>query len=277
MSELVAETLHRPLQVGLEAVAEAAHSPGTAYREFRNWAATQGLCGHDGGYFPDWQQGIYVSTSITSGGLARQPDIGPAEAVAQNTDLASRLVDQLVADNGIDPRNILLSTDLPYVKGWGQADYLLFWIANMAGVPRDRYVGDDLIDFDANSEPARALNESKASAEERWPHYVDLVMLFDGLCQEIRLYRWNDYYEQCAPPGQVIQLVDASTSLGARAEALYATLHRMQVLEIMVREDKIEDRELVHSLGTLATVGGRIGTLDQAKGISVIARPHLRT
>jgi hypothetical protein len=273
MSEAVVEMIERPLKAGLEAVAEAALPPGDSYRLFRDWAASQGLCGHSGNDYPDWQAGIYVSTAITSGGLARQPDIGPAEAVSQNTDLASRLVDQLATDNGVNPRDILLSTDLPYVKGWKQSDYLAFWLANLAGLPRDAGVGDALIDMTAGSPPAMAMNDHNLAPEVRWQHYRALVELFDNLCQDIRLYNRNDYYQQCAPPGQIIQLVDATTSLGAQAEALYAGMRRLPVHEILVRTERVSDGQLLRSLGLLAATGGCIGTIDPAKAVVVISNP----
>lgn len=71
---------------------------------------------------------FYFSTTITSGGFLRDTNIPFPEGMDSNVQLAKSLTDAIVAYGGLDPKTIVLPTELGKVAGWKQADYLLFGI-----------------------------------------------------------------------------------------------------------------------------------------------------
>jgi hypothetical protein len=262
----------RPLAEGLVAIAEAAQHGAMpvsrAYTTFRRWTREKQLCGHSpDSSFPNWHSGIYISTSLTSGGAALRPGITSAEAVTENTTITSALTTELIRDNGVEARDILLASDLPYVKGWQQSDFMLFWLPNLAGLPADPDLAG-ILDELAVSPHARAMNDSTLSHEERWPHYEGLVDDFDGLCRDLRVYGRNDYFNQQARPGTMIQLIDAKTSLGCRAEEYYAELRGIDTRQIIVQPELLTNKWLVGSLGELAGLGAQVGL--PRRGVQVV-------
>ncbi len=256
----------RPLAEGLRAIAAAPLPPGSAYKQLMQWSKPRGYLGYAsvyedptdllGSWLPTWRKGLYVSTSITSGGAALDPSLTQREIVAQNTSIAEDLTTQIIADHNFDPRDVLLSTDLPHVKGWKQSDYLIFWLMCLEGVPLDICE-----EFAAKLQERAAeigVDSKHAEYEERWARYSQLVEDFLALGARYVLYNRNDYYLQTAGVRQLVQLVDASRSLGCRAEALYARRRGIKVLTFELNTTAL-DSVLRSRVARLTAMGARIG------------------
>ncbi len=256
----------RPLSQGLRLVAEDPLPPGQAYRRFVEWARPRGYLGFASTYedptdllrswLPRWRKGLYVSTSITSGGAALDPALSMPEVIAQNTRLAEQLTNQIIADHEFDPRDVLLSTDLPNVKGWKQSDYMIFWLLNMDGVPVD--VCEPIArELQIRAEHS-GMDRKDLDYEAKWFRYRLLIEDFFELADRYRLHSRNDYYQQVAGIRQLVQLVDTGRSLGSRAEELYARRHGMEVLTFELNRNSLP-RELGRTIGELTALGAQIG------------------
>lgn len=112
----------RPLLQEVTAVTnERGYDPYEAYAWFYEQAARKGIIGK-----------TYASTSITSGGHARDKSLEMQHIIARNTESARLLAEQLVADRQIDAG----STIEPVFVGkthWNQGEYMEFWLTVIAG------------------------------------------------------------------------------------------------------------------------------------------------
>lgn len=256
----------RPLAEGLRRVAENPMPPGSAYRRFVEWARPLGYFGYASTYenpgdllsswLPSWRKGLYVSTSITSGGAALDPGLSSIEVAARNTEIADRLTSQIITDHNFDPRDVLLSTDLPYVKGWKQSDYMIFWLMCMDGVALD--VCEPIAYELQKRAEGSGIDNKDLTYDQKWFRYRLLVEDFFDLASKYFLHRRNDYYRQVAGIGQLVQLVDTDRSLGCRAEALYARRRGTKVLTFELNGLALES-ELRQTVGELAAMGAMVG------------------
>lgn len=256
----------RPLAEGLRAIAADPLPPGPAYAQLMDWARERGYFGYASTYenpgdllsswLPTWRNGLYVSTAITSGGAALDPTLSPPEVVARNTAIAEQLTDQIIADHDFDPRDVLLSTDLPYVKGWKQSDYLTFWLLCTDGVPVD--VCEEIAGLLGTYADHIGMDRKDLTYDEKWARYAIFVDEFFDLARRYRLHNRNDYYKQVAGIQQLVQLVDPQRSLGCRAEKLYAQRRGMQVLAFELNGEALNPA-LRRNVGELAAMGANIG------------------
>ena len=261
----------RPLAEGLRNIASNPAPPGEAYLNLMVWARHRGYFGYDsayesqddllGSWLPKWRKGLYVSTSITSGGAALDPTLSASQVVAQNTMLAEQLTNQIAADHNFDPRDVLLSTDLPYVKGWKQSDYLIFWLMCLDGIPLD--ICKPFAARMQNYAKKIGMDSKHLPYDEKWERYQQVVEEFWQLADRFAIHGRNDYYWQTARIKKLVQLVDTERSLGCRAEAMYARKLHTEVLSLQLCPEALEP-DLRERVGRLAAMGAKIGLPHQA-------------
>lgn len=92
--------------------------PGEAYDLYVNNREAMNLDAPD----------FYFSTTITTGGFLRDPEISFEDGMKLNHQLARGLADGVIKQFGLDPRKVVLPSDLGKVSNWSQSDFLLYWI-----------------------------------------------------------------------------------------------------------------------------------------------------
>jgi len=187
----------------------------------------------------------YLSTSITSGGHARDNSLAMKEIIERNTSSAQLLAEQLAIDGQIQPKSAIE----PVVVGkthWNQAEYMEFWLSVVGGfkftpgfVARD--VGNLRItahEFFKSTELDIDKMISDESAEARASEYFKMSsafasMIFDGL--------------DAKPIGTVVRMIDTDMSLGSQTERAFARLIGAKVMNIaVVQPAQPKDLELVN-------------------------------
>lgn len=174
----------------------------------------------------------YCSSSITSGGHARDTSLEMGQVIARNTDTALRLGEALFAVGQLDPRTAVEPVALGKVA-WPQSGYMTFWLATMAGL-RSRGAGinqvvtgfrNDLLNrIDRSKNLDMAVFDARVAATERAPHYFAFAQLF---ADTVKAY-------EPRPIRRLIRLVDPELSLGAQTENVFARLMQSGVFRAAV-------------------------------------------
>lgn len=258
------ERLGRPIAEGLRRIAENPQPPGDAYLTLMEWARETGHFGFDNlshDWIPSFDDAYYVSTTITSGGFARDKSMPFGDAIAQNTAIADALTSVLMSESDIRPDKIVLASDLPKVKDWKQSDYMIFWLCMLEGVPGELAVpfGNSLQAFSSQT----SIDDGAASYDDKWLGYKALVDRFVDMRQQHLLRGRNDYAQQHASIRKMIQLLDTDQSLGCRAEEHYARRSDVEMYKLVIEHEKLGD-ELRRQLGVLASQGAVIGAPTKA-------------
>lgn len=217
------EFAYRPI---LEEATQVARSgqldPYEAYAWLYEEAAARGLHGE-----------TYASTSITSGGHARDDSLDMLEVITRNTESARLLAEQLAIDGQIDPRSTIEPVFVGKT-GWTQAEYMEFWLAVIAGA--DLTNGFAARDIDAlrlqqriafsQAEIDFDLMNSHESAAARAEQYFKLASVSAGVYQRAQV--------ENTPMRQVVRMIDTDLSLGAQAERVFARELGVRVMNICV-------------------------------------------
>lgn len=133
----------------------------------------------------------YCSTSITSGGYARDDSLAIPDVTARNNESARILAEQLAHDNLINPNS---SVEPVYVgkTGWDQAEYMEFWLSVIGGFDFKKGSVASGVDklrnmvqqaykdkkFDIN------IVNSNAPAEKRAVEYSKMSSVFAGFAED---------------------------------------------------------------------------------------------
>jgi hypothetical protein len=219
----MSEFLFRPLLEELTAVTnERGYDPYEAYAWLYEKAQENNLQGK-----------TYASTSITSGGHARDNSLEMREIIKRNTKSARLLAEQLVVDRQIEAS----STIEPVFIGkthWTQSQYMEFWLSVIAGarltpgsitqnlklmrkLHREAYQRAE-VDIDRMN--------AHASALERAEEYFKMAAATAGIYMEGKL--------DSRPMERVVRMIDTDQSLGAQAERVFARKLRINVMNISV-------------------------------------------
>ena len=179
---------------------------------------------------------VYVSTSITSGGYARDPNLSREQVIAANNRVGGLIAGSLSENESpvLESTNSMLPTELGHVKGWLDSDYILFYFCWLAGLSAsgaawvERQLKEPVYE-----ETLRLANRTKRDDgsripnEERWPYYKVFV--------EVTLA--NLSLAEALPDGNraegsklMLQLVDVERSLGCQAERMFAEARRLDLL-----------------------------------------------
>lgn len=214
---------------------------------------------------------LYVSTSITSGGHVRDPQAdkttpeGRRKIIEANNLTAALLIGQMVADNDyMDRDNIVLTTEMGYIKDWTDSDYMQFWSYILGGVDVDDAEGIDDVFLDAGwEETLKAMNTRGVDNELRWPPYKRFT---SALAEEV-----VDAQTIRDPMEYVLQLVDVQMSLGCRAETILADELDAALLAPEIKRDALPaDQALSQRIGQLIGWGAKIGLEPAAARLAVV-------
>lgn len=180
----------------------------------------------------------YCSSSITSGGHARDDSLGMGDIIRKNTDTAMGLCDELFEVGQLSPRTAVEAVVLGKI-GWKQSDYMTFWLTTMSGVPSSGHGVLDSIrslrkDFSAAMRHSETLDmdvyDSKQNAELRAPHYFEHAQLFAETVEQ----------HDPSPVERIIRLVDPEMSLGAQTENVFGRLMGSGVFKVAIAKTGIE-------------------------------------
>lgn len=220
---------YRNLLVDLTAkVAERGYDPFEAYALFVERQNADGLLAE-----------TYCSTSITSGGHARDSSLAMQDIIASNTRLASDLAEQLAQDRQITAASTIEPVFVGKT-GWDQAEYMRFWMAVIGGfeIPKG-FSASNIDNLRAACLAAESEHEvdianmiSANSAEDRAIEYFKQAQAYSGLVHVLG----------ASPVRQLVRMIDTEQSLGAQAESVFARLIGTSVKRIsLVRPADLED------------------------------------
>jgi len=176
----------------------------------------------------------YCSSSITSGGHARDESLDMGQVIARNTKLALDICDELYGVGQLNPKTAVEAVMLGKLP-WKQSDYMTFWLSTMAGLPSGGHgilqtITDFREDLDVALRSSDTLDmemyDSKAPAEERAPHYFEHASIFAAIARQY----------DAQPVGRLVRLVDPDMSLGAQTENVFARLMGTNVFKVGIAE-----------------------------------------
>ncbi len=198
---------YRPVFETMEAyAAERRVEPQEAYELYDDYLVDEGL-----------DPTIYLSMAITSGGYARDKQLGIGEVIGKNSsygDIAKRAL--LYQHPMFTEADIILPSEVGKMKGWSQSDYLLFWFHVMMGVEKD-----DAAVISEKITPTLALpgfTDSSLDHDVRWGHYKQLASEYRKLLIE----RAQEKGGRLEPNNvqAMLMILDGEMSLGGRSEEL---------------------------------------------------------
>lgn len=197
--------------------------PFEAYIRLRQKMGRVGLYAHD-----------YCSSSITSGGHARDTSLTTGDVIRKNTDVAMDLSDELFKVGQLNPRTTVEAVVLGKIA-WKQSDYMNFWLSTMAGLPArgygvakaiDNFQKDFQASIDHNENLDMAIYDSSQQAKVRASHYFEHAQTF------ARTVRQHSH----EPIKRLVRLVDTDTSLGAQSEKVFARTMQIGIFGVALAQ-----------------------------------------
>lgn len=219
----------------------------------------------------------YASTSVTSGGHARRPDLDSYAVINANTDTARRIIAEMSAQGTVDARATVLPVDLGYLPQWRQSDYMHFWSLIISGPDLGMRKGNQAAGryehrlakkLAKKKVDLPRMNDSSLDAKQRAEEYFKFI---DAFVNAI-----DDSSYGGTPARSVIGLIDPETSLGCQSEKLLAKMLGLPVKRVSpVRlldtySEAIQDHKLVYDLDELVRFGGVV--VEAARGSILISR-----
>jgi hypothetical protein len=216
----------------------------------------------------------YCSSSITSGGHARDDSLGMGDVIRKNTDTAMDLCDELYGVGQLNPRTSVEAVVLGKIA-WKQSDYMTFWLTTMSGIPaaghgvlqsirsfRQELAGgmqrSDSLDMD--------LYDSKETAERRAPQYFEHAQIFADTVK----------HHAPSPVDRLIRLIDPEMSLGAQTENVFARLMGTGVFKVAIARtglgisDKVMRPRLRQDSETLVSFGATVFDTDTREQLVLV-------
>lgn len=216
------EFSYRPL---LQELTEVVNAEGLDPYEAYCWLYEEQI---DLGLTPE----TYLSSSITSGGHARDDSLQIHEVIARNTESARLLADQLAVDGQIRPAAAIEPVFVGKTH-WNQAEFMEFWLSVIGGFEfTPGYIARDVDRLRAAAHQSFQASEldidlmlSKASSENKAPEYLKMSSAFARLIKN---------GTQATPVQAVIRMIDTEMSLGAQTERAFARQIGTKVMNICV-------------------------------------------
>jgi len=204
--EVVAENSYKRIFSEIEQAAKESHlDPQAAYELYEAHLAAENL-----------DPTIYLSMAITSGGFARNADLSIGDVVDKNSTFGTLARQALLRQHPeLSERDIILPSDLGKVKGWSQADYLLFWFHTMTGLSTEQARSVSEAMSPSLSYPG--LTDKTLGTENRWLDYQRFTDDYVHCLRDLK-----GAYGRKLQPNNVqamIMILDGNMSLGGRAEA----------------------------------------------------------
>lgn len=158
---------------------------------------------------------VYLSMAITSGGFARDNSLAISEIIRKNSAYGAMAREALLYQHPeLSAADIIVPSDLGKVKGWSQADYLLFWFHTITGLTAEH--AQTVSEAMAPSLSYPGFTDTTLSSDERWRDYErftdDYTYCLRGL---------GDTFGRNLQPNNIqamIIILDGEMSLGGRAE-----------------------------------------------------------
>lgn len=174
----------------------------------------------------------YCSTSITSGGHARDNSIGMKEVIQRNTASAMLLAEQLMADKQIAPEATIEPVSLGKTN-WNQAQYMEFWLSVIGGYELTTgFISRDVDMLRNKAQGAFVKTEldldlmtGDAPAADRAIEYFKMSHAFKEIITDGLPVR---------PIGTIVRMIDTELSLGAQTERAFARQIGSKVMNISV-------------------------------------------
>lgn len=158
---------------------------------------------------------VYLSMAITSGGFARDSELGIGEVIDRNSEFGTLARQALLHQHPeLSENDIVLPSDLGKVAGWSQADYLLFWFHTITGLTADqaRLISDSM----AASLHYRGFTDRTLDKDRKWRDYQQFT---DDYVHHLRSLISTE--GRGRGPNNVqamLMILDGDMSLGGRAE-----------------------------------------------------------
>lgn len=198
----------------------------------------------------------YCSTSITSGGHARNDSLEMRDIITANTASAALLAEQLAID--IDDF-VPAATVEPVFVGkthWNQAQFMEFWLSDIGGFHlTSNFVARDTDSLRTTVQTAYQRENldlefmiSKAPAEDRAPEYFKMASAFAGIIQS---------GQEASPIKRLIRMIDPDKSLGAQTERIFTRLIGSRVMSVVLTKPAAPE-DLAHVNPRLAVDMARL-------------------
>ena len=207
----------------------------------------------------------YASTSITSGGHARRPDLKTQEVIAANTETARSMVALMSEQGSLEPRATLLPVDLGYIPAWQQSDYIELWSLVISGpdlglrpsnANATKYENTLAIKMRESEVDVAKMNDSALAATERAYEYFKFARAFKETAGATA--------QDATPVRKVISLVDPELSLGCQTERLLAKMLAIPLKRVVAVRlidnytNAIGNYKLRHDLDDIVRFGGTV-------------------
>ena len=189
----------------------------------------------------------YLSSSITSGGHARDETLEMKEVISRNTESARILAEQLATDGQIQPESAVEPVFVGKTH-WNQAEFMEFWLSVIGGYQlTPGFIARDVDNLRSTTHEAFRAKEldvglmiSKESAVTRAPEYFKMSNAFADLITAGM---------DATPMDTVVRMIDTDMSLGAQTERAFARHIGTKVMKIsVVRPAQPQDLEQVNSV-----------------------------
>lgn len=199
----------QPYKIIFTEIERTAPTPIGAYTHFRSAAKEHGL-----------DPIFYTPMAITSGGFSRATDLSYGDIIQKNSEYADTVAENLVkAIPGSAPEDFLIPSQLGKVKGWGQADYLMFFMHTMAGLdPKEAAV----IESEIGLEEIRGMpgfTDASLNQEMKWEQgYKNIPLRYMNLIRQHGFGKGENGTDLPQNIQANILILDPQLSLGTNAE-----------------------------------------------------------
>lgn len=178
---------------------------------------------------------VYLSMAITSAGFKRDPDLSFGEVLDKNTRYGSLAALAIIERySNLDITDIIVPSELGKVRGWSQADYLLFWFHVISGVDYDAAVSIESSLRLSGLPSTPGFSDPSLTSAQRWGDYASLATKYADL--------FKNYYHVTPPSNirAILFVLDKELSLGARAEDLLCRKIGIPPQNVTLTSDELE-------------------------------------
>jgi hypothetical protein len=195
------------------------------------------------------------------------------EVITRNTKSARLLAAELVSKDILHPHTMILPVDMGYVPGWGQSDWISFWLAVISGVDLGMRTNNPKLQkfraelerqLDQDSVNLALLNDHEATAVTRAPEYFKFARAWSNLTAKHRPEPHSAH--------RLISLIDTKDSLGSQTERLFARLRGIPMYNVAVIGGKsaFHSKALYRDLEIIVAYGGT--TVEFLEGSSFVLK-----
>ncbi len=227
--------LERPYKRIFAEIEKAASSPIASYTYFRNTTAEHGL-----------DPIFYTPMAITSGGFSKDTSLSYGEVVERNTRYAEVVGENLIRTiPGTTSEDFLIPSELGKVKGWGQADYLMFFMHSIAGLDsREAGIVEANIGLSEVSQMP-GFTEPALSWQDKWQQgYRHIPERYAAIIRERGLAKGTNGADKPKNIQANILILDPRVSLGTNAERYFGDL--LGIGEHVVAIDDPSDELIIY-------------------------------